>query len=470
MTELPEGWAESSAGELCHVVGGATPRTDTDAYWGGDIPWITPDDLSRDRRKFVDGGRRSLTQQGLDSCAATLVPAGTVLFTSRAPIGYTAIASRPIATNQGFKSLVPSGALTSDFLYWQLQYLTETIRCMGSGTTFAEVSKKVMVTVPLRVAPLAEQERIVAAIEEAFSKLDAGEAGLRTVRQLLKRMRDAILAAAVAGRLVPQDPTDTPATKLLADLGIEPLEQDELPDVPDGWAWALLGSITAIGGGIQKQPKRAPASNPMPFLRVANVGRGTLDLAEVHEIEVFEGELSRYGLARGDLLVVEGNGSPDQIGRSAMWHGDIEPCVHQNHLIRVRPTEVLDPSFLEMYWNSPSASERVQAVASSTSGLHTLSTGKLKGLPVVLPPVEEQARIVTEVERQMSFVEACERAVDAGLERSAALRRSVLTAAFQGRLVPQDPTDEPASVLLERVRGERAAAPMAKTRRARTKP
>jgi type I restriction enzyme S subunit len=189
-----------------------------------------------------------------------------------------------------------------------------------------------------------------------------------------------------------------------------------------------------------------------------------LDLADVHQIEVFDGELERYGLHHGDLLVVEGNGSPDQIGRSAMWHGQIEPCVHQNHLIRVRPGGALDPSYLEIYWNSPSSSHRVQAVASSTSGLHTLSTGKLKGLPVVLPPVEEQARIVAEVERQMSFIEACQRAVNAGLARSAVLRRSVLKAGFEGLLVPQDPTDEPASVLLERIRTERVAAPKAKSR------
>lgn len=321
---------------------------------------------------------------------------------------------------------------------------------------------------PVPLAPVAEQRRIIVAIEEAFSKLEAGEAGLRNVRQLLKRMRDAILAAAVTGRLVPQDPTDTPAAKLLTDLGVEPIDPPEGEPVPGVWVWTLLGDVSSISGGIQKQPKRRPLTNPMPFLRVANVGRGCLDLGDIHEIEVFEGELDRYGLLRGDLLVVEGNGSPVQIGRSAMWHGEIEPCVHQNHLIRVRPSDVLDPAYLELYWNSPSAAHRVQAVASSTSGLHTLSTGKLRGLPVALPPLEEQVRIVAEVERQMSFIDACERAVDAGLERSAALRRSVLKAAFEGRLVPQDPTDEPASVLLERMRAEREAAPKAKKRRTRS--
>jgi type I restriction enzyme S subunit len=342
------------------------------------------------------------------------------------------------------------------------------IEAQQAGTTRKRISRKNLGAIELPVAPNAEQERIVAAIEEAFCKLEAGEAGLRTVRRLLKRMRAAVLAAAVTGRLVPQDPTDTPATKLLADVGAETVGPPESETTPIGWAWSLLGEVTEIGGGIQKQPKRAPSRHPVPFLRVANVGRGTLDLDDVHLIEVFDGELARYGLRAGDLLVVEGNGSADQIGRAALWGGAIEPCVHQNHLIRVRPTQVVVPAFLELYWNSPGGSHRVQSVASSTSGLHTLSTGKLKTLPVVVPPVEEQARIVAEVERQLTFLDVCERTTAAELTRSAALRRSLLKSAFEGRLVPQDPSDEPAWVLLDRIRAERATAPKPTRRTRRT--
>lgn len=321
---------------------------------------------------------------------------------------------------------------------------------------------------PVALPPLSEQRCIVAAIEDAFSKLDAGEAGLGAVRQRLRRMRESVLATAVAGQLVRQHPADPPASKLLSGLGVEPLVEESLPALPNSWEWCALGDVASIGGGIQKQPNRVARANPVPFLRVANVGRGSLDLDDVHNIEVFEGELERYGLQRGDLLVVEGNGSPDQIGRASMWNAAIEPCVHQNHLIRVRPLQALIPAYLELYWNSPLASRRVQAVASSTSGLHTLSTGKLKVLPVAVPPMEEQHRIVAEVDRHFSFVEAAERAVDAGLARSAALRRSVLKAAFEGRLVPQDPSDEPASVLLERIAADRATNPRPRRTRARS--
>ena len=430
MTDLPKGWAETTVCEVLAVTyGKALDKSLRTAdgryhYVGSGGPIARTSDRLTERETIVVGrkGTAGSVQRFGDGCW----PSDTTFY---------------LEVPTGLVGLLVEHQLRQA----QLGQHDRSTALPGLGRPDLEATRLV-------VPPLAEQERIVTAIEEAFSKLDAGEAGLRTVRQLLKRMREAVLAAAVTGRLVPQDPTDTPATKLLADLGIEPLLDDDLDSLPDSWTWVALGDVSSIGGGIQKQPKRTPRLNPIPFLRVANVGRGALDLVDVHTVEVFEGEIDRYGLQSGDLLVVEGNGSPDQIGRSSMWHGEIMPCVHQNHLIRVRPSEALEPAYLELYWNSPDASRRVQAVASSTSGLHTLSTGKLKVLPAVVPPIEEQRRIVAEVSRQFSFIEACERAVDAGLARSAALRRSVLKAAFDGRLVPQDPADEPAALLLDRIR------------------
>lgn len=457
MTELPNGWVETVLDEIAATALGkmldAKQRTglhQTPYLRNVNVRWGTFD--------LSDVATMDIEPRELDR---VLAQPGDLVACEGGEPGRSAVwrGREAVALQKALHKIQPAAGVLPDYLGLLLREQSSTgeLDKLFTGTTIKHLpqEKLRLVTVPL--APTCEQERIVAAIEEAFSKLDAGEAGLRTVRQLLKRMRDAVFAAAVTGRLVPQDPADTPAPKLLADIGVEPLDSPTLVLLPEFWAWASMGDVTVIGGGIQKQPKRTPSRNPTPFLRVANVGRGTLALDDVHLIEVFEGELDRYGLERGDLLVVEGNGSPDQIGRSAMWHGSIDPCVHQNHLIRVRPSDVLLPEFLELYWNSPAASRRVQSVASSTSGLHTLSTGKLKVLPVAIPPLEEQARIVSEVERQVSFLDACEQGIDGGQACAAALRRSVLKAAFEGQLVPQDPTDEPASVLLERVRAERAA-------------
>lgn len=236
-------------------------------------------------------------------------------------------------------------------------------------------------------------------------------------------------------------------------------------DLPPGWAWAMLDEVTEIQGGIQKQQKRRPVQNKYPFLRVANVLRGELDLSEVHEVELFEGELEKLRLKDGDLLVVEGNGSPGHIGRAARWHGEISDTVHQNHLIRARPGSAIHAKFLEFLWNSPIVSEQLKELAGSTSGLLTLSVSKLRRVRLPLPPLAEQRCIVAALEDQLSRLDVAIGTIESLVVRGQILRRSLLQEAFAGRLVSQDPCHEPASVLLERIQAEETGGP--KSRRGR---
>lgn len=192
------------------------------------------------------------------------------------------------------------------------------------------------------------------------------------------------------------------------------------------WPEVALEAVAEIQGGIQKQPKRAPRDNAFPFLRVANVTATGLDVDDVHEIELFDGELDRFRLQRGDLLVVEGNGSASQIGRAAVWDGSITDAVHQNHLIRVRPAPELDKRYLGLLWNSPTIRDELSRVASSTSGLHTLSVTKLKRILLPLPPLAEQHRIVDLLEDHLSRLDAAESLVVTSLRRLISLRMSVL--------------------------------------------
>ena len=175
------------------------------------------------------------------------------------------------------------------------------------------------------------------------------------------------------------------------------------------WNTAPLSDVADVQGGIQKQPNRAPRDNNFPFLRVANVTSTGLDLADVHRVELFGDELERFRLIPGDLLVVEGNGSPSQVGRAAVWNGAIRDCVHQNHLIRIRPRQDLLPQFLGLLWNSPSVRDELTRVSSSTSGLHTLSVAKLKRLAIPVPPIGDQQRIVEILEDHLSRLDAADR-------------------------------------------------------------
>lgn len=370
------------------------------------------------------------------------------------------------------------------YLFWYLRSCRGQLIALGKGDTQRNISQEVITRFPFLLAPLAEQHCIVAEIETQFTRLDASVAALRRAQANLKRYRASVLKDACEGRLVPNEaelarsegreyePADVLLERILAERRArwesqekrrgkyrEPSAPDPsaLPELPEGWVWANVEQLSEVQGGIQKQPKRAPADNPYPFLRVANVLRGSLELDEVHQIELFPGELDKLRLVPGDLLIVEGNGSPSQIGRMAIWKGDIEDCVHQNHIIRARLVGGLSSAYAETYWNSPTGASEVSKVASSTSGLYTLSVSKISVLLIPLPPLAEQRRIVTEVERRLSVVQQAEATVEASLARAERLRQSILKQAFSGRLVPQDPDDEPASALLERIRAEREA-------------
>ena len=324
------------------------------------------------------------------------------------------------------------------FLEYVVQPYLDEIHKVTSAVTVKHLSSRTVNDLPIPLPPRSEQERLVAALEEHFSRLDAAEVTLRQALSRLSTLRSSILDDAFHTN----------------------------DDLTPTWTWCMIGDVAEVKGGIQKQPKRAPSKNPAPFLRVANVLRGELLLDEIHEIELFDGEIDRYRLREGDLLVVEGNGSPQQIGRAASWSDEIANCVHQNHLIRVRPGPNLNPRFLTLCWNAPHTASLLRDVASSTSGLYTLSTRKIKSIPIPLPPLSDQQRIAARVDRQLEQHDRLRESVLDALDRVRAVRRSVLATAFAGRLVPQDPDDEPVSVLLERIAASRPAKQV--HRRART--
>jgi type I restriction enzyme S subunit len=245
---------------------------------------------------------------------------------------------------------------------------------------------------------LDEQRQIVDILEDHLSRLDAAEHGLRLSLRRLSSYE-------AVGLSLCREGIDTP-----------------------------LGDVTEIQGGIQKQPKRAPKQNAYPFLRVANVTKNGLDLDEVHLVELFDGELDRLRLKAGDLLVVEGNGSPSQIGRAALWDGSIADCVHQNHLIRVRPNALLSAPYLEAVWNSPQNRRELTDLASSSSGLHTLSVSKLKSLKLPLPTLDRQRELVAQVQDIRDRRRRLDAELALAASRTQHLRRSLLTAAFSGRL------------------------------------
>ena len=354
--KLPEGWRWVRLGDVTKVVGGSTPKTGIKEYWNGDIVWITPADLGKLSTREIYSSGRKITQLGYESSGAELVPVKTVVMSSRAPIGHLGIAAVPLCTNQGCKSFIPSESIDSVYLYFVLKQAVPELQLLGRGATFLEISKTQLENYFIPLPPLETQRRIAAILTEQMEAVEkarkAAEEGLEAARKLTAGHLRAVF------------------------------ESEEAR----GWPGRLAREIGAVSGGIQKTPQRKPSAFHKPFLTVRNVQNGWIDLSNVERFEVTPEELKRYRLVRGDLLIVEGNGSREHIGRCAIFHGEIEDCVHQNHLIRLRCHETASPTYLFWYLASPDGRKRLLEKAKTTTGLYTLSVSKIEALEVPLPP------------------------------------------------------------------------------------
>lgn len=422
----------------------------------------------------------------IDDCH--VVEPGDLLISWSATLGVYIWNGPKAALNQHIFKVVSK--IDKKLHYYLVQHILEELYRKTHGSGMVHITKGKFEETPITIPETPEQQKqIVAKIEELFSHIDAGIAALKQSKQLLKQYRQSVLKAAVTGELSKewreqnaaqgcanvakgQEPVATkaklePASKLLERIlqerrqkwEAQQLEQfkakgkvpkdegwkgkykepsapdtSDLPELPEGWCWASVSQPAEIFGGLTKNPKREKVGNKLPYLRVANVYANELRLDEMEYIGVEDKELDKLLVNKGDLLVVEGNGSPDQIGRVAIWDGSISPCVHQNHLIKVRLNEMFMPEFVLLWLLSPNGRDYIRNVASSTSGLYTLSVNKVGSLPIPVLSLLEQRKIFDEVDSKLSSITVLEKSIDSELQRSERLKQSVLQSAFSGEL------------------------------------
>lgn len=193
--QIPSNWLWVHLGDLGEIIGGGTPKTNEPRYWSDkeDIPWITPADMSKQESRYIVRGKRDITQEGLKKSSAQLMPAGTVLFSSRAPIGHVGIAANPISTNQGFKSCSPYHDDMSEYIFLYLRYAAKKINEQATGTTFKEVSGKDVALIPIPVPPLAEQKRIVEKVDELIELCDRLEESISKKEELARTISTSVV-------------------------------------------------------------------------------------------------------------------------------------------------------------------------------------------------------------------------------------------------------------------------------------
>lgn len=369
---------------------------------------------------------------------------------------------------------------------------------MTGGVGQMRVPSEFLESLPLPLAPQPEQQRIADTLDELFSDLDAAVAALEQVRAKLRLYRASVLKAAVEGALTQdwreQHPDAEPASEVLQRIlaerrrrweddqlakfkakGIapptgwkakyrepQPLRVDDLDRLPAGWCWARVEQVGEVRLGRQRAPQHHSGDHMRPYLRVANVYEDRLDLSDVKTMNFTPAEFETYALKFGDLLLNEGQ-SPELVGRPAMYRDEVPGCCYQKTLLRFRAHPGIEPSFALAVFRSYLHRGRFRASANITTSIAHLAAERFAPMEFPLPPLAEQEAIVEIVEDQLSVIDHLEADLDAKLKSAQALRQAILRRAFAGKLVPQDPNDEPAAELLKRIAAERAVAP-AKTR------
>ena len=496
---VPSSWIATTLGEVFRWGSGGTPKRTISEYYGGGIPWAIIGDLNDG---LINDTANTITKLGLESSSARLVPVGSVLLAMYGSIGKLGIAGTEIATNQAI-AFSQTGLVFNKYLFWYLRASRNQLITLGKGDTQSNISQTVIKRFPFLLAPLPEQHRIVAEIEKQLTRLDASVAALERVRANLKRYRASVLKTACEGRLVP---TETklaraenrdyePANRLLQRILAErrarwqshpkrrrkykdpaPPDTSALPELPEGWVWASVEQLI-VRSEYGTSKKCDYEARGVPVLRIPNIVGDEIDLGDMKYARQFLQVDALTCLQMGDVLMCRTNGSIRLIGKTAVVRTELEPRhSFASYLLRFRFAETqITPHWFHIFVNSQPGRAFIEQHAASSAGQHNVSLRLIHGMPIPIPPLAEQHRIVAEVERRLSVIQQAEAVVEASLKRAGRLRQSILKRAFSGKLVPQDPADEPASALLERIRAERAAAETAtkaqrKPRRRRSRP
>jgi type I restriction enzyme S subunit len=481
---LPPDWKWQTMGEISQIIGGGTPKTnEQDNFEGGNIPWLTPADMSGYKDKFVCKGARSITEKGLKTSSARMLPAGSILFTSRAPIGYVAIASNDISTNQGFKSFVLKNSdIIPDYVYWWLKGNKQLAESLASGTTFLELSGEKAKKLPIPIAPLDQQKQIVAKIEELFSHIDAGVVALQKAKQLLKQYRQSVLKAAVTGELTKewreqnQDKLE-PASELLTRIlderrriweeqqlehfkaqGKVPKDDKwkenyrppvsynfngQLPEIPREWEWVSPEQIAHIDdyslsigpfGSNLKVSDYKESGVPLVFVRNIRSHYYGNDNSKYVSIEKAK-ELHAHSVEAGDLLITKMGEPP---GDASIYPINSKMAIITADCIKWRISSQIKTSSLFVHTINSSfirdqIVERTKGVAQKK-----ISLGTFRTIAFPLPPFEEQQEISNLVEQKLIACKRLIESLESRLIQAEKNKQSILASAFSGKLTSSD--------------------------------
>lgn len=396
--EIPENWVWEKLGNVGKWQAGGTPNRSHKEYYGGDIPWLKTGDLND---SYITEIPEHITQEGFDNSPVKLNPKGSVLVALYgATIGKVGILTFPATTNQACCACVDYPALNKLYLFYFLRQHRDAFISQGGGGAQPNISKEIISNTFIPIPPYAEQQRIVAEIEKWFEFIDGIEQNCINLKETIKQTRSKILDLAIHGKLVPQDPSDEPASELLKRIApnVKPCDTSHYGNIPESWCVTKLGEVYNHTTG-----KALKKSNTVGVLReyltTSNVYWNSFDFTEVRSMYFSNDELEKCTVQKGDLLVCNGG----DVGRAAIWNYDYNICI-QNHISRLRSKyiDVVDNLF---YCYVFSYLKQKGKLNGKGVAITSLSATDILSIPIPLPPIQEQKRIVNGLSEIFSYID-----------------------------------------------------------------
>jgi type I restriction enzyme, S subunit len=438
MSELPASWAIAPLDELlAAIVGGGTPSKSKASYFQGTIPFMTVKDM---HARFIEDTQDHITQEALDDSASTLIPADTLVVATRMSLGKIARPKVALAINQDLKALFLNAGIDKTYVEYAWRSQESQIQAMGTGTTVKGIRLEDVRSLEFAVAPSTEQTRIADQLDALLARVQACNDRFDVIPGLLKRFRQAVLSAAVSGDLLVESPWNNQNKDLVT-------------------AFPLVQLVDVIAEPL-RNGKSVRDGDGLPVLRLTALKADGVDITESKKGDWSEiPDASRFLIHDGDYLVSRGNGSKDFVGRGALVSDCTSDVAFPDTMIRFRPnTTRLLPNYLKNVWASESVRVQISFAAKTTTGIWKVSQTDLEAIFIPLPSIKQQTEIISRIKVLFALADQIEARYIAARAHAQRLTPLLLAKAFRGELVPQDPNDEPASALLQRIAAQRTQA------------
>jgi len=444
LNELPEYWVQISLGDIAIATSGVGFPVEYQGLKSGDLPFFKVGDVSRaylnNRGNLTIADHYVSNETALRLRGKPIQPGSTVFakIGEALKLNRRAYVHSPCLIDNNVMAVKAFDSQLDRYVYFFL--MATDFSEASRATTVPSLRKGDIESLEFPLPPLNEQKRIAEKLDSLLARVDSCHSHLERVLEILARFRQSVLAAATSGRLTE--------------------DWREEKGVNQEWENYSLGDVlTDIRYGTSKKSVYE-LKNGLPVLRIPNVVNGKIDASDLKFSRFDKKEIETLSLKTDDILLIRSNGSIELVGKVAIVDEEFEGFLYAGYLIRLRlDTTKVNPRYISRYLSSPPIRRHIEQTARSTSGVNNINAEELKAISLDLPSLEEQAEIVRRVEKLFAYAEHLEARYYSGSDRVGQLTPSLLAKAFRGELVEQDPNDEPASVLLERMREARANAP-----------